>query len=105
MMRPVDKILPRMAVGAVSQQTASGLQRLWNAICAAARSISFRRRVSTLQLQESLSLGERKSLLVVHWRDRSYLLGVSPQTVQVLDTRDVETDSASYEDQISRDRR
>ncbi len=103
MMRPASKSFPHEAVGAVTQQTASGFGRLWNAICAAARLISFRRRVSALQLQESLSLGERKSLLVVHWRDRSYLLGVSPQTVQVLDTRDVETESASYEDQASRD--
>ncbi len=102
MTRPVGKILPQVAVGAVTRQAASGLRRLWNAICAAARLISFRRRVSALQLQESLSLGERKSLLVVHWRDRSYLLGVSPQAVQVLDSRDVETDSASYEDQVSR---
>src|SRR5258708_14040291 len=97
MMPPVDKILPRMAVGAVSQQTASGLQRLWNAICAAARSISFRRRVSTLQLQEPLSLGARKSLLVVHWRDRPYLLGSSPQTVQGLDTRAVRPSPPRFE--------
>jgi len=48
-------------------------------------------------------VGERKSLLVVHWRDRSYLLGVSPQAVQVLDSRDLGSDSASYEDQVSRD--
>src|SRR5258706_16375721 len=103
MTRPVSKILPHAAVDTVTRQAAPGLLRLWNAICAAARLISFRRRVSSLQLQESLSLGERKSLLVVHWRDRSYLLGVSPQTVQVLDTRDVETGSAGYEDQASRD--
>ena len=103
MMQPSGKILPQAAVRAVTRQTASGLQRLWNAICAAARLISFRHRVSSLQLQESLSLGERKSLLVVHWRDRSYLLGVSPQAVQVLDSRELETESANYEDQVSRD--
>src|SRR5258707_341778 len=103
MTRPVSKILPHAAVDTVTRQAAPGLLRLWNAICAAARSISFRRRVSALQLQESLSLGERKSLLVVHWRNRSYLLGVSPQAVQVLDSHDLGSDSASYEDQVSRD--
>jgi flagellar biogenesis protein FliO len=50
------------------------------------RSISVRRRVSSLRLSESLALGERKSIVVVQWEDRRYLLGLTPQTVQLLDS-------------------
>jgi len=55
----------------------------------ALRTISFRRRVSSLRLRESMALGDRKSLVVVQWQDRHYLLGISPQTMQVLDSREV----------------
>ena len=53
-----------------------------------AGSIAFRRRVPALRLRESLALGERKSLLVVQWDGRSYLLGVTTQSLQVLDSRE-----------------
>jgi|SRR5579862_253062 len=51
-------------------------------------SIAFRRRVPALRLRESLALGERKSLLVVQWDGRCYLLGVTTQSLQVLDSRE-----------------
>jgi flagellar biogenesis protein FliO len=49
--------------------------------------MSIRRRKVSLRLQESLPLGERRSLVVVQWGDRRYLLGLTGQTVQVLDSR------------------
>ena len=61
-------------------------QRLFESLWTVLRSISFHRPVSSLRLQESLSLGERKSIIVVHWEQRRYLLGVTPQTFQLLDS-------------------
>jgi flagellar biogenesis protein FliO len=38
-------------------------------------------------LEQSLALGEKRSLAVVEWDDCRYLLGLSAQGIEVLDTR------------------
>lgn len=43
----------------------------------------------SLHIQEALSLGAGKSLYVVEWEERRLLLGVTNQSVTVLDERQV----------------
>lgn len=44
-------------------------------------------RARALRIEQSIALGERRSVVVLQWEDRRYLLGVTPQAVQVLDAR------------------
>lgn len=61
--------------------------KFYRAILARLRTISIRRRVVSLRLQDSLALGDRRSLLVVQWEDRRYLLGLTPQSIQLIDRK------------------
>lgn len=64
----------------------TGWSTVWRKLANVVRMISLRRRAQTLRVQESLSVGERRSLVVVQWENRRYLLGITPQAFQILDT-------------------
>lgn len=50
------------------------------------RKVRVQKKARTLRLEETLPLGERRFLAVVRWRDEKLLLGVTPQTITLLES-------------------
>jgi flagellar biogenesis protein FliO len=80
----------RQIAGQSERSDPKSLPALWHRfsrfLLRTIHSVSLKRRTSSLRLQESLALGERRSLIVVHWENRRYLIGLTPQAVQLLDS-------------------
>jgi flagellar biogenesis protein FliO len=52
------------------------------------RRVKVQRRERSLRVCESLALGEKRSLLVVAWGPRQYLVATTPQSISLLDRFD-----------------
>lgn len=83
-----------MRIMDTTSETAKGSHalRLWfckriGGFVELARKLKFQSRTAGLVLKESVALGERRSLVVVRWGDRQYLIGLTSQSLAVLDTR------------------
>jgi flagellar biogenesis protein FliO len=66
----------------------SVLARLWAAVQDAARIVKVGRRERSLRVCESLSLGERRSLIVVQFDEKRFLVGVTSQSIALLQRLD-----------------
>lgn len=58
---------------------------LWTGLLAALRKIHVQKKPHTLRIEETLPLGEHRFLAVVQWRNEKLLLGVTPQTISLLE--------------------
>jgi flagellar biogenesis protein FliO len=47
--------------------------------------IAIKRKIRTLRLQETLAFGDRRFLAVVEWENKTLLVGVTPQSITLLD--------------------
>jgi len=75
-----------MAMGALARTERHGASLL-ESLRAALGSVKIRRNVRTLRVAETLSLGDRRMLVVVEWSGEKLLLGVTPQQINLLDAR------------------
>jgi flagellar biogenesis protein FliO len=55
-----------------------------SSVCSLARKITIRRRESSLQICETLSLGEKRLVLVVQYEKQRFLIGATNQSVSLL---------------------
>lgn len=51
-------------------------------------SFRLQRRVRSLRVAESLALGEKRSVVIIEFEDRRYLLGATPTSISLLDRLD-----------------
>jgi flagellar biogenesis protein FliO len=52
--------------------------------------VRVQKRPRSLQVEETVSLGERRFLAMVHWGNEILLLGVTPHGISLLDKKDGE---------------
>ena len=50
--------------------------------------IKINRKIHSLRLQETLVFGDRRFLAVVEWQDKKLLVGVTPQSITLLDSNE-----------------
>ncbi len=75
------------------------LARLWATVRDAARTVRMHRRERSLRVCETLSLGERRFLMVVQFEQRKFLIGTTSQSISLLQRLDECTASApGFED-------
>jgi len=65
----------------VARRWASGLKSLFG-------SVRLQRRPRSLRVLESLALGEKRSIIVVGFEDRRYVLGICASSIALLDQLD-----------------
>jgi len=66
------------------RSTAGIFKALWDSIAATLRKVRVQKKPRALRLEETLPLGERRFLAVVRWRNEKLLIGVTPQTINLL---------------------
>jgi flagellar biogenesis protein FliO len=64
------------------------ITHLYDAVRDALRRVKVRRRVRSLRVCETLSLGERRLLLIVQFERRRFLIGATNQSISLLDRLD-----------------
>ena len=64
------------------------LARLWTLILDTARAVKIRRRERSLRVCETLSLGERRFLMVVQFEEQRFLIGTTSQSISLLQRMD-----------------
>ena len=60
------------------------IARLWAIVQGIARRVKVRRRERSLRVCETLSLGERRFLMVVQFEQRRFLIGATNQSISLL---------------------
>ncbi len=66
----------------------AALSRLTAAVRGVLRRVKVRRRARSLRVCETLSLGERRLLLVVQFEQRRFLIGATNQSISLLERLD-----------------
>jgi flagellar biogenesis protein FliO len=74
---------------AAGRETAIG-KLLWSALQEWFGKVRIQKKERALRIQETLPLGERRFLAVVRWEEQTLLVGVTPQTITLLERRDTE---------------
>ena len=62
--------------------------RLWTFFRTLARSVQVGRRARLLRLEETLPLGEKRFLAIVHFGNRRFLIAATNQSISLLDRLD-----------------
>jgi flagellar biogenesis protein FliO len=62
--------------------------RLWAIVQNVAKTVKMRRRERSLRVCETLSLGERRFLIVVQFEQRRFLIGATSQSISLLQRLD-----------------
>jgi flagellar biogenesis protein FliO len=66
----------------------AALSHLFALVCDAMRRVKVRRRARSLRVCETLSLGERRLLMVVQFERRRFLIGATNQSISLLERLD-----------------
>jgi flagellar biogenesis protein FliO len=65
---------------------------LWSRIRVLLRKVRVQKKPRSLRVQETLPLGERRFLAVVRWGNEQLLVGVTPQGIALLKSREQPTE-------------
>jgi flagellar biogenesis protein FliO len=77
------------------------LARLWTLVVGAARAVKIRRQERSLRVCETLSLGERRFLVVVQFGQQKFLIGSTSQSISLLHRLDeCAVSSPGFEDSV-----
>jgi flagellar biogenesis protein FliO len=82
-----DSVFPPSPASAASTPRA-WYAKLFEALRALLRSVRVHRRVRSLRLCETLSLGEKRLVAVVQFEGRRFLIGATHQSISLLDKLD-----------------
>jgi flagellar biogenesis protein FliO len=73
---------------ALEWSAAGILGTIANALARAFRQVRFQKKIRALRVEETLPLGDRRFLAVVKWENERMLIGVTAQSITLLDPRE-----------------
>lgn len=82
-------MLGRMEEGTVATPWTSVAfwKPFWSRLAAALGSVRVHKKRRALRLEETLPLGERRFLALVQWEHKTFLVGVTPHNISLLEPR------------------
>jgi flagellar biogenesis protein FliO len=72
---------------AIPWTSATFWKPLWNWLTGVLGKVRVQKKQRALRLEETLPLGERRFLAVVQWENETLLVGVTPQSISLLEPR------------------
>jgi flagellar biogenesis protein FliO len=74
-------------IRAGTSNAASVWAQLWAALKTICSKVHVKKKTRALHLQETLGLGDRRFIAVVDWDGKELLVGVTPQSIALLEPR------------------